>query len=129
MYKDATNEQIEKVISIAEDLGYTALPNPGARRMVINIAGDVDLIDTSRFQVLPGVLKVIKVIFLNHAKNVSLSGTANTLDDKILSFREVYDINTDMRFWIESASLCVMVKEIRLEFQNDLLQFIPELVS
>lgn len=61
MYKDATNEQIEKVINVAEGLGYTALPNPGARRMVINIAGDVDLINISRFQVLAGVLKVIKV--------------------------------------------------------------------
>ena len=61
MYKDATNEQIEKVITVAEELGYTALPNPGARRMVINIAGDVDLIDTSRFQALSGVMKVIKV--------------------------------------------------------------------
>ena len=61
MYKDATNEQIEKVITVAEELGYTALPNPGARRMVINITGDVDLIDTSRFQVLAGVMKVIKV--------------------------------------------------------------------
>ncbi len=61
MYKDATEEQIDRVIEVAEGLGYTAIPNPGTGRMVINITGEVDLVETSRLTGLAGVLKVIPV--------------------------------------------------------------------
>ncbi len=61
MYNDASEKQIERVLEISEDLGYTAIPNPGARRMVINITGDVDLSNVSRLEGLAGVMKVIPV--------------------------------------------------------------------
>ncbi len=61
MYKDASEEQIERVLEISEELGYTAIPNPGARRMVINITGEVDLSNISRLEGLVGVMKVIPV--------------------------------------------------------------------
>ncbi|TET08210.1 MAG: 3-deoxy-7-phosphoheptulonate synthase, partial [Candidatus Thorarchaeota archaeon] len=40
MYKNATEEQVERVLEIVEELGYKSIPNPGAQRMVINITGD-----------------------------------------------------------------------------------------
>ncbi|MBY8996990.1 MAG: 3-deoxy-7-phosphoheptulonate synthase [Candidatus Thorarchaeota archaeon] len=61
MYKNATEEQIERVLEIVEELGYKPIPNPGASRMVINITGDVDLLDSSRIEGLGGVMKVIRV--------------------------------------------------------------------
>jgi 3-deoxy-7-phosphoheptulonate synthase len=61
MYKNATEEQIEKVLGVVKDLGYIPIPNPGASRMVINITGDVDLLDSNRIEGLAGVMKVIRV--------------------------------------------------------------------
>ena len=61
MYKDATNAQVNKVIEVIEELGYTALPNPGLHRTVINVAGNVDIADSSRLEALPGVMEVVLV--------------------------------------------------------------------
>jgi 3-deoxy-7-phosphoheptulonate synthase len=61
MYKKATEEQIERVLDVVNELGYTPIPNPGAQRMVINITGDVDLLDSNRIEGLAGVMKVIRV--------------------------------------------------------------------
>jgi 3-deoxy-7-phosphoheptulonate synthase len=61
MYKNATEEQVERVLEIVKELGYTPIPNPGAQRMVINITGDVDLLDSNRIEGLEGVMKVIRV--------------------------------------------------------------------
>ena len=61
LYQNATEEQVNKVIETIEDLGYNAHPNPGASRTVINITGNVDIMDSSRLEGLPGVMKVIHV--------------------------------------------------------------------
>lgn len=61
MYKNATEEQIDRVLEVVNELGYTPIPNPGAQRMVINITGDVDLLDSNRIEGLAGVMKVIRV--------------------------------------------------------------------
>jgi len=61
MYKNATEEQVERVLEIVKELGYIPIPNPGAQRMVINITGDVDLLDSNRIEGLTGVMKVIRV--------------------------------------------------------------------
>jgi 3-deoxy-7-phosphoheptulonate synthase len=61
MYKNATKEQVKKVLQIVENLGYTPIPNPGAQRIVINITGDVDILDSNKIEGLEGVMKVIKV--------------------------------------------------------------------
>ena len=61
MYKNATEEQVEKVLEMVEELGYVPIPNPGAQRMVINITGDVDMLDSSRIEGLAGVMKVLRI--------------------------------------------------------------------
>ncbi len=61
LYKNATQEEVNRVIEVIEEFGYQALPNPGATRTVINIAGEVDLSDSNRLEGLPGVMKVIQV--------------------------------------------------------------------
>ncbi|MFW9925867.1 MAG: 3-deoxy-7-phosphoheptulonate synthase [Candidatus Thorarchaeota archaeon] len=61
MYKNATEEQVKTVLQIVKELGYTPIPNPGAQRMVINITGDVDLLDSNKIEGLGGVMKVIRV--------------------------------------------------------------------
>ena len=61
MYKNATQEQVEKLLETVKELGYTPIPNPGAQRMVINITGEVDLLDSNRIEGLAGVMKVIHV--------------------------------------------------------------------
>jgi 3-deoxy-7-phosphoheptulonate synthase len=61
MYKEATEAHIQKVLQIVEELGYKAIPNPGVSRTVINITGDVDLLDSGRLEGLPGVMDVIHV--------------------------------------------------------------------
>ncbi|MHA2360837.1 MAG: 3-deoxy-7-phosphoheptulonate synthase [Candidatus Thorarchaeota archaeon] len=61
MYKNATEQQVKKVIEVVEELGYTARSNPGTHRTVINITGDVDPMNSSRLEGLEGVMKVILV--------------------------------------------------------------------
>ncbi len=61
MYKNATEEQVERVLEMVEELGYVPIPNPGAQRMVINITGDVDMLDSSRIEGLAGVMKVLRI--------------------------------------------------------------------
>ena len=61
MYKNATEEQVERVLEMVEELGYVPIPNPGTQRMVINITGDVDMLDSSRIEGLAGVMKVLRI--------------------------------------------------------------------
>lgn len=61
MYKSATEEQVKRVIEVIEQLGYTALPNPGLYRTVINIAGKVNPEDSGKLELLPGVMDVVTV--------------------------------------------------------------------
>jgi 3-deoxy-7-phosphoheptulonate synthase len=61
MYKEASEKEIQKVLAVVEELGYKAIPNPGVSRTVINITGDVDLVDSGRLEGLPGVMEVIHV--------------------------------------------------------------------
>lgn len=61
MYKSATEEQVNSVIEAIEQLGYTALPNPGLYRTVINIAGKVNPEDSGKLELLPGVMDVVIV--------------------------------------------------------------------
>src|SRR3954454_14051925 len=61
MKSDATEAQIESVVSIIEDLGYRAHTMPGATRTAIGITGNQTSVDPSRFENLPGVAEAIRV--------------------------------------------------------------------
>ncbi len=58
---DATERQIEDVVSVIEELGFKAHPMPGAQRTAIGITGNSGSVDTTRFENLPGVAEAIKV--------------------------------------------------------------------
>jgi 3-deoxy-7-phosphoheptulonate synthase len=61
MKSDATEAQIESVVSIIEDLGYRAHTMPGATRTAIGITGNQTAVDPSHFENLPGVADAIRV--------------------------------------------------------------------
>jgi 3-deoxy-7-phosphoheptulonate synthase len=61
MQPDATSAQIERVGRAIEELGFTALPIPGARCTAIAVVGNETRIDSSRLEALPGVAQVVHV--------------------------------------------------------------------
>jgi 3-deoxy-7-phosphoheptulonate synthase len=61
MEKNATAEQIEKVIQVIEDKGMTARPIPGGDRVSIGILNNKGPVDQALFQGLPGVKEAIPV--------------------------------------------------------------------
>jgi 3-deoxy-7-phosphoheptulonate synthase len=84
MYKEATEAHIQKVLQIVEELGYKAIPNPGVSRTVINITGDVDLLDSGRLEGLPGVMDVIHV-----TKPYKLADIEAKIDGTVVEVRGV----------------------------------------
>src|ERR687883_1660425 len=61
MKADATESDIEHVVSVVEELGYRAHPLPGATRTAIGITGNQGAVDVTRFENLPGVAEAIRV--------------------------------------------------------------------
>jgi 3-deoxy-7-phosphoheptulonate synthase len=61
MKTDATDAQIQTVLSVIEDLGYKAHPMPGATRTAIGITGNQTAVDPSHFENMPGVAEAIRV--------------------------------------------------------------------
>jgi 3-deoxy-7-phosphoheptulonate synthase len=61
MKADATDEQVEEVIRVVNQLGYRAHPLPGASRTAIGITGNAGAIDVTPFESLPGVAEAIRV--------------------------------------------------------------------
>lgn len=61
MKADATDGQIEAVVSVVEELGFRAHPMRGAVRTAIGITGNQGAIDPSRFENLPGVSEAVRV--------------------------------------------------------------------
>jgi 3-deoxy-7-phosphoheptulonate synthase len=61
MKTDATQEQIDAVVSIVNELGFKAHPMPGATRTAIGITGNQGAVDVTRFENLPGVAEAIRV--------------------------------------------------------------------
>lgn len=70
MYKAATEEQVNRVIQVIEQLGYTALSNPGFYRTVINIAGNVNPEDSGKLEMLPGVMEVVLITKTYHLADI-----------------------------------------------------------
>ena len=61
MKTDATEADIERVVSVVNDLGFRAHPMPGATRTAIGITGNQGAVDVARFESLPGVAEAIRV--------------------------------------------------------------------
>ena len=61
MRHGATSEEVRKVISVIEEMGYQARPMPGAQRTAVGLVGNDGRVDASRLEGLPGVQEVIHV--------------------------------------------------------------------
>jgi 3-deoxy-7-phosphoheptulonate synthase len=61
MKADATEQEIESVVRVINDLGFRAHSMPGATRTAIGITGNQGAVDVSRFENLPGVAEAIRV--------------------------------------------------------------------
>ncbi|MEX2325436.1 MAG: 3-deoxy-7-phosphoheptulonate synthase [Gemmatimonadaceae bacterium] len=61
MKHGATRAEIDRVVEIVEEMGYSARPMPGAQRTAVGIVGNDGRVDASRLQALAGVAQVIHV--------------------------------------------------------------------
>lgn len=61
MKADATEREIENVLSVITEMGLRAHSLPGAQRTAIGITGNQGAVDASRFENLPGVAEAIRV--------------------------------------------------------------------
>src|SRR5215217_1528538 len=61
MKADATDREIDSVLSVIDHLGYKGHPMPGVTRMGIAITGNQTAVDPSHFENLPGVLEAVSV--------------------------------------------------------------------
>ncbi|MGI8618849.1 MAG: 3-deoxy-7-phosphoheptulonate synthase [Gemmatimonadaceae bacterium] len=61
MKHGATSAEIDRVVEIVEEMGYSARPMPGAQRTAVGIVGNDGRVDASRLEALAGVAQVIHV--------------------------------------------------------------------
>ncbi|MGH7607841.1 MAG: 3-deoxy-7-phosphoheptulonate synthase, partial [Gemmatimonadales bacterium] len=61
MRHGATRDEVQKVVSVIEEMGYQARPLPGAQRTAVGLVGNDGRVDASRLEGLPGVQEVIHV--------------------------------------------------------------------
>jgi len=61
MRHGATSAEIDRVVEIIEEMGYSARPMPGAQRTAVGIVGNDGRVDASRLEALSGVAQVIHV--------------------------------------------------------------------
>jgi 3-deoxy-7-phosphoheptulonate synthase len=61
MRHGATGDEVQKVVSVIEEMGYQATPMPGAQRTAVGLVGNDGRVDASRLEGLPGVQEVIHV--------------------------------------------------------------------
>src|SRR5919109_2819938 len=61
MQHDATQEQIDRVVHVIEEMGYQGRPMPGAQRTTVGLIGNDGRVDSSRIEALPGVAEIIHV--------------------------------------------------------------------
>ncbi len=61
MQHGATPEQIQRVVGVIEELGYSARPMPGKQRTAVGLVGNDGRVDASRLEGLPGVQEIIHV--------------------------------------------------------------------
>ena len=61
MRHGASAEEIKRVVSVIEEMGYQARSMPGAQRTAVGLVGNDGRVDASRLEGLPGVQDVIHV--------------------------------------------------------------------
>src|SRR6266404_2412131 len=61
MKPSATAREIDAVVEVVQAIGLRAHPRPGPTRTAIGITGNEGVIDSRRFDNLPGVVEVIRV--------------------------------------------------------------------
>src|SRR5213595_833430 len=61
MQQNATQAQIDRVVSTIAEMGYEARPMPGLQRTTVGLVGNDGRVDGSRIEALPGVAEVIHV--------------------------------------------------------------------
>jgi 3-deoxy-7-phosphoheptulonate synthase len=61
MQHDAGAEDVRRVVTTIEEMGYQARPMPGKQRTAIGLVGNDGKVDASRLEALPGVLEIIHV--------------------------------------------------------------------
>lgn len=61
MNHNATQEEVETIVKVVSDMGYTAAPIPGSERTAIGVLGNQGYVDDSKILELPGVQRVIHV--------------------------------------------------------------------
>ncbi len=61
MRHGATDEEIQRVVTVIQEMGYQARPMPGAQRTAVGLVGNDGRVDASRLEGLPGVQEVIHV--------------------------------------------------------------------
>ena len=61
MKNDATEEQVQAVIRVIEEMGYGGVPIPGAQRTAVCIVGNKGQVDDSKLLALDGVKETIRV--------------------------------------------------------------------
>jgi 3-deoxy-7-phosphoheptulonate synthase len=61
MQHGASEQDVNRVVSIIEEMGYEARPMPGAQRTAVGLVGNDGRVDASRLEALPGVAQIIHV--------------------------------------------------------------------
>lgn len=61
MKSDASVSEIEKVVNVIEDLGFTAHKMAGENRTAIGVTGNKGSIDPAHFETLPGVADALRI--------------------------------------------------------------------
>jgi 3-deoxy-7-phosphoheptulonate synthase len=61
MQNHATPEQIDRVVKVIEEMGYSARPMPGETRTTVGLVGNDGRVDSSRVESLAGVAEIIHV--------------------------------------------------------------------
>src|SRR6266404_2422118 len=61
MAHDATAKDVDRVVSIIQEMGYEGRPMPGAQRTTVGLVGNDGRVDGSRLESLAGVAEVIHV--------------------------------------------------------------------
>src|SRR5829696_3031621 len=61
MRHGALPEDVDRVVSVIEEMGYQARPMPGRQRTTVGLVGNDGRVDSSRLAALPSVQEVIHV--------------------------------------------------------------------
>src|SRR5688500_1921964 len=61
MQRGASDEDVARVVSVIEEMGYEGRPMPGAQRTAVGLVGNDGRVDSSRLEALPGVAQVIHI--------------------------------------------------------------------